>query len=83
MKKIKTEQYLESRQGYKRAFSEANFDISRFRKREAINVINPELKESMLIRLEDYENFLVIEKEFPPEFEDCLAKDTYDEVSNG
>ena len=46
-------------------------------------MINPELKESMLIRLEDYENFLVIEKEFPPEFEDCLAKDTYDEVSNG
>jgi hypothetical protein len=29
----------------------------------------------MLIRLEDYEDFLVIEKEFPIKYEDCLAKE--------
>jgi hypothetical protein len=30
-----------------------------------INVMNPELRSSMLIRLSEYEPYLVIEKEFP------------------
>ena len=46
-----------------------------------INVFNPELRKSMLIRLEGYENFLVIEKEFPLKQEDCLAKNFGEEVS--
>lgn len=54
LKKMKTEQFQESNLSHKRSLSEANFNSYTLKKRGIINVMNPELRSSMLIRLSEY-----------------------------
>lgn len=54
LKKMKTEQFQESNLSHKRSLSEADFNSYNLKKRGIINVMNPELRSSMLIRLSEY-----------------------------